>query len=346
MYCARTARQATPPECHETIARTTDSALYSTCRACAWGQRLMATITQWGRVGGADASPPLFNDTEETMTKAQKTAKKTTPTTAAAPATAPTLETTAQTPAPEDRAGTPAPAGAKTYTINDVCERIGLPYGTVYAAVRHLKRGKPATSPSQQTVKEALKTMCIGATDLVAAPKGKKPKDSPLDELAAAQTLAAAVAPASPQEAGNETSAFATLFSSPFTKSTVQVLPAPASENDVSSVDPQPDEGDLGAYSGGGVPGDSPIDREQSYLCQRCQWQTTEKCNDCLYGEMFEAKEATPQPGDLDQAVIHGINTLHRALSLHELPLEDLLTELQRRMPQAEVVVRIGPAAA
>ncbi len=33
-------------------------------------------------------------------------------------------------------------------------------------------------------------------------------------------------------------------------------------------------------------------------------------------------------------------------LSLETFPLEALLTELQRRMPQAEVVVRIGPAAA
>ncbi len=175
MYCARTARQATPQECHETIAQTADSALYSTCRACATGQRLMTSV-QWAKDGGADASP-IYNDEETIMTK--KTAKT---------ATAPTTETPAQT---------PATAEAKTYTIKDLCEEIGLPYGTVYAAVRHLsRRGNVATSPSHKKIQGALDALGIRPADIVAERGRKKPEDSPLDELEAAQALGIAVAPA------------------------------------------------------------------------------------------------------------------------------------------------------
>ena len=175
MYCDRIARQATPQECHETIAQTADSALYSTCRACATGQRLMASV-QWAKEGGADASP-IYNDEETIMTK------KTTKT-----ATAPTTETPAQT---------PATAEAKTYTIKDLCEEIGLPYGTVYAAVRHLsRRGNVATSPSHKKIQGALDALGIRPADIVAERRRKKPEDSPLDELEAAQALGIAVAPA------------------------------------------------------------------------------------------------------------------------------------------------------
>ena len=274
MYCARTDRQATPPECHETIAQTTDSALYSTCRACAMGQRLMASV-QWAKEGGADASP-IYND-EETMTKT-----------------------------------------AKSYTIIDVCEQTGLPYGTVYAAIRHLQRGKPVTAPSQKTVKEALKTMRIGAADLVAAPKGpkttKRGGDSPLDELTAAQALAAAVAPA-PEES--------------------KIPDVPAAD----PAAPQPDEGDPGTL-------DQAVD-EVANLTAMPSPAPLPRVGDMpkYTGEEFDFFHNHAE-ASTEQAVIQGISSLHRALSLHELPLEDLLAELQRRMPQAEVVVRIGPAAA